>query len=71
MTARASRTAQVGPLGRNDGISDPIRPHPTPTYPAMTGPFLDPATLKELRRLARSRPRSGRQAAAKARRWRD
>jgi hypothetical protein len=27
---------------------------------------IDPATLKELRRLARSRPRSGRQAAAKA-----
>jgi hypothetical protein len=29
-------------------------------------PDLDPATLTELRRLARSRPRSGRQAAAKA-----
>ena len=27
---------------------------------------LDPATVSELRRLARSRPRSGRQAAAKA-----
>jgi hypothetical protein len=31
-----------------------------------TGPVLDPATLEELRRLARSRPRSGRQSAAKA-----
>jgi hypothetical protein len=30
------------------------------------GPVLDPATLEELRRLARSRPRSGRQSAAKA-----
>jgi hypothetical protein len=31
-----------------------------------TGPVFDSATLKELRRLARSRPRSGREAAAKA-----
>jgi hypothetical protein len=30
------------------------------------GPVLDPATLEELRRLARSRPRSGRQSVAKA-----
>jgi hypothetical protein len=30
------------------------------------GPAIDPVTLEELRRLARSRPRSGRQAAAKA-----
>jgi hypothetical protein len=30
------------------------------------GPVLDPATLEELRRLARSRPRSGREAIAKA-----
>jgi len=39
---------------------------PTPTDPAMTGAVLDPATLEELRRLARSRPRSGRQSVAKA-----
>ena len=32
-----------------------------------TGPVLDAATLEELRRLARSRPRSGRQSIAKAR----
>ena len=31
-----------------------------------TGPVMDSATLEELRRLARSRPRSGRQAVAKA-----
>ena len=31
-----------------------------------TGPVLDAATLEELRRLARSRPRSGRQSVAKA-----
>lgn len=31
-----------------------------------TGPVLDFATLEELRRLARSRPRSGRQSVAKA-----
>jgi hypothetical protein len=30
------------------------------------GPVFDSATLEELRRLARSRPRSGRQAVAKA-----
>jgi hypothetical protein len=30
------------------------------------GPVLDPARLEELRRLARSRPRSGRESAAKA-----
>ena len=32
----------------------------------MSGPALDAETLAELRRLARSRPRSGRQSAAKA-----
>ena len=31
-----------------------------------THPILDPATVEELRRLARSRPRSGRQSVAKA-----
>ena len=31
-----------------------------------TGPVFDSATLEELRRLARSRPRSGRQSVAKA-----
>ena len=31
-----------------------------------TGPVLDAATLAELRRLAQSRPRSGRQSVAKA-----
>jgi hypothetical protein len=31
-----------------------------------SGPVLDPVTLEELRRLARSRPRSGRQSVAKA-----
>jgi hypothetical protein len=37
------------------------------TDPAMpAGPVLDAATLAELRRLARSRPRSGRQSVAKA-----
>jgi hypothetical protein len=39
---------------------------PTPTDLTSTGPVLDPATLEELRRLARSRPRSGRQWVAKA-----
>jgi hypothetical protein len=40
---------------------------PTPTDPPMsTGPVMDTATLEELRRLARSRPRSGRQSVAKA-----
>jgi hypothetical protein len=31
-----------------------------------TAPVMDPATLEKLRRLARSRPRSGRQSVAKA-----
>jgi hypothetical protein len=31
-----------------------------------TGPVMDPATLEELRRLARARPRSGRPSVAKA-----
>jgi hypothetical protein len=31
-----------------------------------TGPVMDPATLEELRRLARSRPRAGRESVAKA-----
>ena len=39
---------------------------PTPTDPMSTGPVLDAATLEELRRLARSTPRSGRQSVAKA-----
>jgi hypothetical protein len=44
-----------------------FRPQPTRTDPDMsTGPAMDPATLEELRRLARSRPRSGRQSIAKA-----
>ena len=34
-----------------------------------TGPVLDAATLAELRRLAQSRPRSGRQSVAKASAW--
>ena len=39
---------------------------PTPTDPDDHGPGMDPVTLEELRRFARSRPRSGREAAAKA-----
>ena len=42
---------------------------PTPTDPfdpMSSGPVLDAATLAELRRLAQSRPRSGRQSVAKA-----
>jgi hypothetical protein len=38
----------------------------TPTDPAHDNRDLDLETLAELRRLARSRPRSGREAAAKA-----
>jgi hypothetical protein len=39
---------------------------PTATDPMSTGRVMDPATLEELHRLARSRPRSGRQSVAKA-----
>jgi len=38
----------------------------TPTDPARDNGDLDPATVAELRRLARSRPGSGREAVAKA-----
>jgi hypothetical protein len=38
----------------------------TPTDSARENGDLDPETVVELRRLARSRPRSGREAAAKA-----
>jgi hypothetical protein len=38
---------------------------PTPTDPDEPGPVFDSATLEELRWLARSRPRSGRESAAK------
>jgi hypothetical protein len=47
---------------RNDETFDPTDPN----RPHELGPVLDPATLEELRRLARSRPRSGRQSLAKA-----
>jgi hypothetical protein len=46
-----------------------MTPEPTPEGPRapQNGPgHLDPATFAELQRLARSRPRSGRQSAAKA-----
>ena len=38
----------------------------TPTDPAHQNGDLDPQTIAELQRLARSRPKSGREAAAKA-----
>jgi hypothetical protein len=46
--------------------NDETSPQPTPFDPMSSGPVLDPVTLEELRRLARSRPRSGRQSIAKA-----
>ena len=51
------------------GAIDEMTPEPTPDAPraSQNRPgYFDPETLAELQRLARSRPRSGRQAAAKA-----
>ena len=45
---------------------DKKRPHMTEPDPQTGNGFIDTATLGELQRLARSRPKSGRQAQAKA-----
>ena len=63
MMASGPQDRQVGQRIGNDETSDPKRPLSTPM---SSGPVLDAATLAELRRLAQSRPRSGRQSVAKA-----
>jgi hypothetical protein len=45
---------------------DDKRPHVSRMDPKLGNGFVDAATFAELQRLAQSRPRSGRQAAAKA-----
>jgi hypothetical protein len=49
---------------------DRKRPQMSKTDRQSRNRFIDPATLGELESLARSRPQSGRQAAAKASAWR-